>query len=375
MKANYFRFVIKGSIIINLCIVFLFSQTFRDDSLAVRAILDSNNLYYIYVKEISGIVDGRINSIGFPEKKTYVLTAEIGKLDKLETLGIHDNTLTSLPDEIGDLVSLRKLFAYNDKLSYIPNTIGNLSKLIDIDLRVNQITELPSTIGNLKKLLRFDISANKLTELPPEIGSCDTLYSLRCTYNELTTFPDEICNLKNLWQIYASHNKLVKLPDSIGTISTLESLDFSYNKLTTLPESIVKLDLKNGIGLGWNHLDSVNLSPAVLAWLGNVYPQWHLYQHPISAIDEAESFIYHACKAGTATNFYWGKNYNPYPANTADSTEITEKLVWYVNAEAMGEDNPGYGNHEVATKTPNAYGLYDMAGNATEFCHDYWVDS
>jgi formylglycine-generating enzyme required for sulfatase activity len=83
----------------------------------------------------------------------------------------------------------------------------------------------------------------------------------------------------------------------------------------------------------------------------------------------------YACKAGTSTNFYWGKNYNPYPANAADSAEITEKLVWYVNAEAMGEDNPGYGNHEVASKTPNAYGLYDMAGNATEFCHDYWVDS
>jgi len=152
MKTNYFHFVIQVSIILKLCVIFLFSQTFKDDSLAVRAILDSNNLYYIYVKEISGIVDGRINSIGFPEGKTQVLTSEIGKLDKLETLGIHNNTLTSLPDEIGHLSSLRTLLACNDKLSHIPGTIGNLSNLIDINLAVNQLTELPSTIGSLKKL-------------------------------------------------------------------------------------------------------------------------------------------------------------------------------------------------------------------------------
>lgn len=83
----------------------------------------------------------------------------------------------------------------------------------------------------------------------------------------------------------------------------------------------------------------------------------------------------YACKAGTSTSFYWGKNYDPYPANAADSTEITQKVVWYANGEAMGEDNPGYGNHEVASKAPNAYGLYDMAGNASEHCHDYWVDN
>jgi len=180
------------------------------------------------------------------------------------------------------------------------------------------------------------------------------LHSLRCTYNELTTFPDEICNLKNLWQIYASHNKLEKLPDSIGNISTLESLDFSYNKLTTLPESIVKLDLKNGIGLGWNYLDSVNLSPAVLAWLGNVYPQWHLYQYEISEIDEAEIFIQKftlsICNAGSTVRY------------TLSEHGYISLVLYSVNGREIDILDTGYkssGEHIVSVKSSGcSTGMY-----------------
>ncbi len=63
-----------------------------------------------------------------------------------------------------------------------------------------------------------------------------------------------------------------------------------------------------------------------------------------------------ACRAGTATTFYWGE----------DSSDATVgQYCWY------------YGNalnstHPVATKKPNPYGLYDMGGNIWQWCHD-WV--
>ena len=56
MKANHFRLSIKIIIILKLCVIILFSQTFKDDSLAVRAILDSNDLSYIYVDEVLQIL-------------------------------------------------------------------------------------------------------------------------------------------------------------------------------------------------------------------------------------------------------------------------------------------------------------------------------
>ena len=61
----------------------------------------------------------------------------------------------------------------------------------------------------------------------------------------------------------------------------------------------------------------------------------------------------YACRAGTTTAFYSG-----------DSGEDLSKVAWYArNVEAF-EIQP------VGQKKPNAFGLYDMLGNITEWCYD-----
>jgi formylglycine-generating enzyme required for sulfatase activity len=61
----------------------------------------------------------------------------------------------------------------------------------------------------------------------------------------------------------------------------------------------------------------------------------------------------YACRAGTATEYYWG-------------TEIDSSYCWYYS-------NSGNTTHQVALKLPNARGLYDMSGNVLEWCND-WYD-
>jgi formylglycine-generating enzyme required for sulfatase activity/uncharacterized caspase-like protein len=58
-----------------------------------------------------------------------------------------------------------------------------------------------------------------------------------------------------------------------------------------------------------------------------------------------------AAKAGTTTKFYWGK-----------SESLADDYAWY-------RDNSENKTHPVGQKKPNAYGLYDMAGNVWE-----WVE-
>lgn len=82
----------------------------------------------------------------------------------------------------------------------------------------------------------------------------------------------------------------------------------------------------------------------------------------------------YACRGGTATDYYWGKNYGQYPATAADTAEVNQYAVWWGNSFRLGDGNPGSGNHTVGSTTPNKYGLYEMAGNVTELCHDYWTD-
>lgn len=59
----------------------------------------------------------------------------------------------------------------------------------------------------------------------------------------------------------------------------------------------------------------------------------------------------YACRAGTTTEYSWG--------SVADGT-----YMWYL-------DNSGKQTHEVGTRKPNPWGLYDMQGNVREWTLDW----
>lgn len=63
-----------------------------------------------------------------------------------------------------------------------------------------------------------------------------------------------------------------------------------------------------------------------------------------------------------------GKGYKYSGSNTI------EDVAWFEeNSQTLGNDHPDYGFHEVGTKSPNELGIYDMSGNAAEWCGD-WFD-
>ena len=79
-----------------------------------------------------------------------------------------------------------------------------------------------------------------------------------------------------------------------------------------------------------------------------------LFQNSLRLPTEAEWEF--ACRAGTTTAFYNGSNDDATLAN----------LGWYV-----GNNDP-YGTKPVATKSPNALGIFDTLGNVSEWVNDWW---
>jgi len=71
----------------------------------------------------------------------------------------------------------------------------------------------------------------------------------------------------------------------------------------------------------------------------------------------------YACRAGTETEWSFGDDYKDL-----------EQYAWYKsNSYNLGSANKDFGTHSVGEKLPNQWGLYDMYGNVSEICED-WFD-
>jgi len=69
----------------------------------------------------------------------------------------------------------------------------------------------------------------------------------------------------------------------------------------------------------------------------------------------------YACRAGSKTRFSFG-----------DKADDLGDFGWY-DGNSMDKDKGAKMTHPVGQKKPNAWGLYDMHGNAWEWCADFYV--
>ncbi len=65
----------------------------------------------------------------------------------------------------------------------------------------------------------------------------------------------------------------------------------------------------------------------------------------------------YACRAGTNTKYFFGND-----------ARLLGEYAWYY-------DNSNKTTHQVASRKPNAWGLYDMQGNLSEWVEDDWHSS
>jgi len=237
------------------------AQDLRQDTLAVRILLDQNGLIATPVSQVVQIDPAaeRVTALRLGGRNIGVLPPQIGSLDALKYLVLSDNLLDSLPAALWDL-----------------------SGLVELDLGGNRIASLDAGVGRLQSLLFLGLRGNGLAALPDSLFELPQLETLLLAQNALDTLPEAVADLPFLRYLDLSGNVLRALPFTLAAMQTLDTLDVSGNLIESLPGTVTQLPEATRVRLGDNRL--CGLDADLAAWADGKDPLWRGSQNCGNAI-------------------------------------------------------------------------------------------
>jgi formylglycine-generating enzyme required for sulfatase activity len=116
----------------------------------------------------------------------------------------------------------------------------------------------------------------------------------------------------------------------------------------------------------------------------SAYSGKNFYQCPGFRLPTEAEWEY-AYRAGTSSAYYSGANDTSACSGCSKMDEALDQIGWYLGNSSANYSGCEHsltdyacgclGTHPVAQKTPNPWGLYDMAGNVFEWCQDLYQKS
>jgi hypothetical protein len=164
--------------------------SFECDSLAVRALLDSNGLTETTVASVISRdeISGRVTELDLSGMSITSVAKDVGSLSALEVLDLRSNGIRELPFEVGYLRNLRRCLLDSNELHDLPEELAYLDSLRELSVRSNRLYRIHYRLLNAS-IIRLDLSDNELEELPDVLWSTSALRYLSLDNNNLASLP------------------------------------------------------------------------------------------------------------------------------------------------------------------------------------------
>jgi len=178
--------------------------------------------------------------------------------------------------------------------------------------------------------------------------------------------PTELCRDSDEVQHEVTLTNAFEITRTEVTVGTYERFRPAPNRACGLACPVLDIEWRDAVAF-CNALSAERGLPACYAPSGEGYdtapdvPHGRIYECRGYRLPTDAEWEY-AYRAGTTTAYYNGQNATECAGWYAHDPNL-DKIGWYrSNADSTA--------HPVAQLQPNAWGLYDMAGNAYEWCHD-----
>jgi Leucine-rich repeat (LRR) protein len=205
----------------------------------------------------------RMTSLSVAENSLSKLPPSLFTLTALESLNLSGNSFQTLPAEIGKLVALKTLLLDRTSIRSLPDALFDLPALVELSLHQSSLTEVPRALFRLKQLRKLSLRhLHRLASRLPNLGELTELESL-----DLARLDGDQGALDAV--DFSSMKKLVELdlwwvcsmPTSLRDMPSLRTLCIAQNRLADLPESFATLTALSELKAAKNRFSSW---PAVL---------------------------------------------------------------------------------------------------------------
>lgn len=235
----------------------LFSQTYHDDTVAVRQILDAGGMSATSTVNVTQQLNGRVSKLTVTGLDTLI--GAVSELDSLKELSLTSYGANRLPEEIGDLSVLAILkVKSSNTFQYLPMTSVNLKSLQTLEIsNCDNFTTAPSYINSMTALKELNLTYTGIDNLNVVFGNLTNLEILRVNNTKLTQLPANISTCTALREIYLGNAYVNYLPPEIGDLSNLEKIDYWVGKLKAIPDEIGRLKKLRVLNLEHNEIAAI----------------------------------------------------------------------------------------------------------------------